>query len=328
MFNLYRKRDTFLLSSALLLLLSAILFDPVIHFKHEIRSHFLVVDISQSMNVKDKKLNGISVSRLVYTRELMHGLVARMSCGTYVSIGLFAGSGVAALYAPMEVCANYNVIHDTITHVDWKSAWSANSRIRESLEPLAKVIRSFPEATQPVIFTDGEEAPKLHTFNTKDLKDFQGGTDWLFVGIGDQAGTPIPKYIEDNQLIGYWSNESFAVQPGISQISEGNLGARDESVAMSEHDRYLSRLDERYLESMAAEIGALYVRGDNVLDVAKAMQNQKPARLTYAPFKLNQLLAGLAGLMLILTYVPPHPINALKKAVTKKRLLKKSGIRI
>jgi mxaL protein len=86
---------------------------------------------------------------------------------------------------------------------------------------LARLIRSFPESAQVVFFTDGEEAPKLHVFNTRDLNQFQGGTDWLFVGIGSDVGTPIPKYDAENQLIGFWSNESFALQPGIAQISEG-----------------------------------------------------------------------------------------------------------
>jgi mxaL protein len=96
---------------------------------------------------------------------------------------------------------------------------------------LARVLRAFPEPAQVVYFSDGEEAPKLHAFNTKDLTNFQGGNGWLFVGIGSIEGAPIPKYDEKNQLIGYWSNDSFAMQPGIAQISEANLGVRDNNVA-------------------------------------------------------------------------------------------------
>lgn len=315
-----QRRDLYCLAMALILLLIALVFDPVIPLKQERRSHFLLVDISQSMNVQDMSLAGKTVSRLQYTRAMLHGLVGRMACGSHVSIGLFAGSSVAALYAPMEVCRHYHVIQDTIAHLDWKNAWSANSRIRESLASISTVLRSLPLATQPVLFTDGEEAPKLHAFNRKDLTHFQAGADWLFVGIGSQTGTPIPKYIENDQLIGYWSNESFAVQPGISQISEGNLGARDESVALSPQDRYLSRLDARYLQSLAKEIGAQYVSGQHLLDVVAAMQRQKPAQLAAAPFKCQRLLAGLAGLFVILAYLPAHPLRAFKRAQPRKRL--------
>jgi mxaL protein len=298
------ERDSFCLITALILLLSAVLFDPTFTLKQEIRSYFFVVDISQSMNVEDVRADWKTVSRLTYTRELLHEVVARLPCNSYVSIGLYAGAGVAALYSPLEVCKSYSVIHDTISHIDWKQAWTANSRIRESLGSLATVTRSFPEASNPVLFTDGEEAPRLHTFNTKDLRNFQGGDGWLFVGIGGQTGTPIPKYTEGNQRIGYWSEESFATQPGISQISEGNMGARDDSVALNESERYLSRLDEKYLISLAREINADYIRGSHIEDVVRAMEKQKPSRLTAAPFKLNQLLAAIAGLSLLLMYLP------------------------
>ncbi len=158
-----------------------------------------------------------------------------------VSIGLFAGVSVAALYTPIEVCENFDAINGTIDHLDWRTAWSGNSRVRASMLTLAKTIRSFPEPAQVVYFTDGEEAPKLHVFNTQDLTAFQGGEGWLFVGIGSDKGTPIPKFDEFNQLIGYWSGESFAMQPGIAQISESNLGTRDDNVASSEGGRYLSK---------------------------------------------------------------------------------------
>jgi mxaL protein len=303
-FALNLKRDSMCLIAALVFLLSAVQFNPTFTIKQEIHSYFFVVDISQSMNVEDVKVNWKTVSRLTYTKELLHEIVAHLPCNTYVSIGLYAGSGVAALYSPLEVCGSYSVIHDTITHIDWKQAWTANSRIRESLGSLATVTRSFPEASNPIVFTDGEEAPRLHTFNTKDLSNFQGGAGWLFVGIGDLSGTPIPKYTEDNQRIGYWSAESFAIQPGISQISEGNMGARDDSVALSESERYLSRLDEKYLISLTREINADYIRGSHVEDVLRAMEKQKPSRLTVAPFKLNQLLAVIAGLSLLIMYLP------------------------
>ena len=51
---------------------------------------------------------------------------------------------------------------------------------------LARLIRSFPESAQVIFFTDGEEAPKLHVFNTRDLEQFQGGDNWLFVGNGSE----------------------------------------------------------------------------------------------------------------------------------------------
>lgn len=308
---LTHHRDAALLTGALLLLLVA-LFKPTVPVKRNIYSYLLVADITQSMNVIDASLNGKPVTRIAYTQYLMRQLVASMPCGTKVSVGLFAGVSVAALYTPIEVCENYASIQDTIDHLDWRSAWSGNSRIRESLYNTARLLRSFPEPAQVVMFTDGEEAPRLHIFNTRDLTNFQGANGWLFVGIGSDKGTAIPKLDDKNQVIGYWSAESFALQPGIAQISEANIGVRDDNVAGGESDRQLAKLDEVYLKSVVKEVGASYVRGDNLQSVKTAMRQQRPARRDSAPYNLDWLLASLAATLLIAAYIPRHPGKALR----------------
>lgn len=311
LFNYFRHRhDAALLLGALLLLIVA-LFHPKIPIKRDIYSYMLVADISQSMNVIDKSLNGKPVSRMVFMQDTLHKLIGELPCGTNVSIGLFAGVSIAALYTPIEVCENFDAINDTVEHLDWRTAWSGNSRIRNSMPSLARTIRSFPEPAQVVFFTDGEEAPKLHVFNTQDLTAFQGGEGWLLVGIGGEKGSPIPKLDEHNQLIGYWSGESFAMQPGIAQISEANIGTRNDSVAGGESDRYMSKLEDAYLASLAKEVGGYYVRGDSVQDVLSAMKKQKPARRDKAGFEIRYILAALAGVLFISAYMPKHPAKEL-----------------
>lgn len=308
------QRDTALLASALFLLVIA-LFRPTVPIKHNIYTYLLVADISQSMNAVDMKINGKPASRLAHTQKIMHEIISSLPCGTKVSIGLFAGVSVAALYHPIEVCANFAALQGTIDHLDWRMAWSGNSRIRESLYNIARTIRSFPEPAQVVFLTDGEEAPKLHAFNTRDLKDFQGADGWLFVGIGSEKGAAIPKLSDKNQLIGYWSNESFALQPGVAQISESNIGIRDDNVAGGENDRYISKLNEEYLKSVAKEVDGHYVNGESVHAILGAMKIQKPARRDVAPFDLHWILASLAGLLLLSAYISRHPIRDISESL-------------
>jgi mxaL protein len=308
------QRDTALLTSALALLVIAF-FHPTIPIKHNIYTYLLVVDISQSMNVKDVEQNGKLVTRLEHSQKLAHEILSSLPCGTKVSVGLFAGVSIAALYHPIEVCANFAALNDTIDHLDWRMGWSGNSRVRESLYSAARTIRGFPEPAQMVFLTDGEEAPKLHIFNTKDLKDFQGGDGWLFVGIGSEKGAAIPKLSDKNQLIGYWSNESFALQPGVAQISESNIGIRDNNVAGGENDRFISKLNAEYLKSVAKEIGGMYAYGDNVHTILEAMKNQKPARRDVAPFDLHWLLASLAGLLLLAAYINMRSMRDVRESL-------------
>ena len=309
------RRDVSLLGAAFLLLIIAA-FKPTIPLPRNIYSYILVVDISQSMNVEDASLNGKSTSRIAYTQVMLHQIIANMPCDTRVSIGLFAGVSIAALYNPIEVCSNYAAIQDTIDHLDWRTAWSGNSRLRDSMLTLARVLRAFPEPAQVVYFSDGEEAPKLHAFNTTDLPNFQGGNEWLFVGIGSIEGAPIPKYDEKNQLIGYWSNDSFAMQPGIAQISEANLGVRDNNVAGGTGDRFISKLQEDYLKDLSKEVSGDYVRGDSLQSILTAMKHQKPARTDIAPYGIHWILASIAALLVLVTYLPKNPLQAIKKALS------------
>jgi mxaL protein len=190
---------------------------------------------------------------------------------------------------------------------------------------LARVIRAFPEPAQVVYFSDGEEAPKLHAFNTKDLANFQGGNGWLFVGIGSLEGAPIPKFDENNQLIGYWSNDSFAMQPGIAQISEANLGTRDDNVASGTGDRFISKLQEDYLKALSKEVNGNYVRGDSLQSILSAMKQQKPARTDIAPYGIHWILASIAALLVLINYLPKNPLKVFGKLIFQSRKKIKAG---
>ncbi len=299
----FREDSNFILLFLAVLFLFLAIINPSVPITKNIYNYIFIVDISQSMNTPDMSLDAKKLSRIEYSKKTLQRLVERLPCKTKVSIGMFAGVSVASTYTPIEVCDNFSSINNTIDHLDWRSTWSGNSRLRESMVTLAKLIRSFPESAQVVFFTDGEEAPRLHTFNTRDLSQFQGGQDWLFVGIGSDEGTAIPKFDSNNQLIGYWSNDSFALQPGIAQISESNLGTRDNKVASGVSDRYLSKLDEDYLKLLAQEIKGNYIKGDSVETILDAMEKQKAAWRDQSAYELRYFLSLLALIFFTLRFI-------------------------
>lgn len=301
-FNKFKNSSNLLLLLTFVSLLLA-LYNPSIPITKNIYNYIFIVDISQSMNTKDMSIDNNEVSRIDYTKTMVSNLLERLPCKSKVSIGMFAGVSVAATYTPIEVCKNFSVINSTIDNLDWRSTWSGNTRIRESMVNLARLIRSFPESAQVIYFTDGEEAPKLHVFNTRDLSQFQGGNDWLLVGVGSDKGTPIPKYDSKNQLIGYWSNESFALQPGIAQISQSNIGTRSNKIAFSESDRYLSKLDEKYLIDLSNEIKGNYVRGDNIDNILAAMEKQKPSWRDQTILPLRYFFIVIALIFFLMRFI-------------------------
>jgi len=294
------KNISFLCLSIVFLILGLI--NPKVNIERDIHNYIFVVDISQSMLTKDMSIEGQKVSRLDYSKKLLQGIMDQLPCKTNVSIGMFAGVSVAATYTPINICDNYSAINSTIQHLDWRSVWSGNSRIREGLSNLARLIRSFPQSARVVFLTDGEEAPRLHTFNTRDLSQFQGETDWLMVGIGSEEGSSIPKYDSENQLIGFWSIDSFALQPGIAQISESNIGARNDSIAFSESDRYISKLNEKYLVEIASMIKGNYIKGDSVNGVISKMNTIPPSWRDNSELPLRNLFVTLSLIFFLLRF--------------------------
>lgn len=314
--SIKRHRDLALLGGALLLLLAA-LWRPTISLQRDIYTYLLVVDITQSMNTVDMRVAGKSASRIAYTRQLLHETIANLPCDTKVSIAFFAGASVALQFSPVEVCRNFAAIQDNIDHMEWRMAWSGNSRLRQGAQAIAHLTRTLNEPAQVVFFTDGEEAPRLHAFNTLDLTGFQGGKGWLVVGIGSEQGAPIPKYDEHNKMLGYWSAESFQMQPGVAQISQENFGARSDDVAMMDSSRQNSKLDESYLKKYSAEIGSDYLRGDHPSTVLQAISHLKPARRDIAPLQIHRWLAGLAGLLLIISTLGHAPLRLLRRMMRR-----------
>ena len=294
------KNISFLCLSIVFLILGLI--NPKVNIERDIHNYIFVVDISQSMLTKDMTIEGQKVSRLDYSKKLLQGIMDQLPCKTNVSIGMFAGVSVAATYTPINICDNYSAINSTIQHLDWRSVWSGNSRIREGLSNLARLIRSFPQSARVVFLTDGEEAPRLHTFNTRDLSQFQGETDWLMVGIGSEEGSAIPKYDSENQLIGFWSIDSFALQPGIAQISQSNIGTRNDSIAFSESDRYISKLNEKYLIEITSMIKGQYVKGDSVNSVVSKMNMIPPSWRDKSELPLRNLFVALSLIFFLLRF--------------------------
>lgn len=294
------KNVSFLFLSIIFLFLALI--NPKLTIKRDIHNFIFVVDISQSMLTKDMMIDGESVSRLDYSKQLLQGIMDQLPCKTNVSVAMFAGVSVAATYTPINICNNFSAISSTIQHLDWRSVWSGNSRIREGFTSLARLIRSFPQSARVVFLTDGEEAPKLHAFNTRDLSQFQGETDWLIVGIGSEEGAAIPKYDSENQLIGFWSNESFALQPGIAQISESNIGSRSDIIAFSESDRYISKLNEKYLIEVTSMIKGQYIRGESVNSVVSQMNKIPASWRDDSELPLRNLFVSLSLIFFLLRF--------------------------
>ncbi len=289
--------------AALLLLLVASM-NPTVLTRHQAPTYMVFVDVTQSMNVRDATLFGKPISRLEYTQYLLKKTIKKLPCGTKVGLGIFFKSSVAWLYAPLETCENYNILMDTIDHLEWRMASQGSSNIRQALLTIATSLITSGETGQVVFITDGDEAPPLNIFSKTSLANWQGGSGWLLVGVGGDKPAPIPKFNNKNEVIGYWSTYSIQIQPS-SRVNEGPSDSRDESIATEAYEYYLSKLDETYLKELANDIHAKYVRLTSEDALIDAMLNQpSPAAITGYRFPLKHLFAFGALLFMLSVYLP------------------------
>jgi len=298
------NHETLLYLAAVTLLLLA-LFKPEIQLKQEVHNYLLVADVSQSMNAEDEKLNNQNVSRLDYTRHLMKKIVETSPCGTYFSVGIFASDNVALLITPLEVCKNFDVITDTIEHLEWRMAWKGNSRLSFGVRAAANTFDSLNVPAQMLFFTDGDESPRVNVTIKQDLSGIQIGKNFVFVGVGGLTKVGVPRYNAANKRVGYWpvndNNNAGAV--GVT-YADPSQDEPDPSVAFAEYDRFLSQLEDEYLKSLAGEIKAKYIKGQNNADFYAFVQQQKPAASFVTAYSIRWLYLVLAVVLILSTFIP------------------------
>ena len=103
------------------------------------------------------------------------------------------------------------------------------------------------------------------------------------------------------------------MQPGIAQISQSNIGTRNDSVASGVSDRYLSRLDEQYLVDLSKEIKGQYVRATNVDVVLDAIGKQKAAWRDQSELPLRHILTLFALILFLMRFISLKKIQGFFK---------------
>ena len=296
--------ETVLLAGAVVLLVLALV-KPDIQLKQNVHNYLLLADISQSMNAEDVELDNKPVSRLAYTQHLMKQVVKTSPCGTYVSVGVFAAENVALLFMPLEVCANFDIINDSINHLEWRMAWSGNSRMTFGVKAAEATFDYLNIPAQMLFFTDGDEAPKANGINKLDISDVRIGKHVIFVGVGGSEPAPIKRFNANNKFVGYWGTDAAAESSGGGvNYSDASKDDPDPPVAYAEFDRYLSSQDVTHLQELATEIEGQYIAGKDDAAFYEFVQSQAPAARFVTSYSVKWIFLTLAALLVIATYLP------------------------
>jgi len=294
------------------LLMSICLMRPMLSLPTPVYDWLVVVDITQSMNVRDYMRNHQGVSRLEYAKHSIRQAIRELPCGSKVSIAMFTERHALNIVRPVEVCKHYSSIDQTINKMDWRMAWAADSFIAHGIYSAIALASKLKNKPNLIFLTDGHQAPPVNPNYMPTFTGEKAQVKGIILGMGQLEATGIPKLDDRNEIVGYWSEED------VQQYGSFGMAETLSMLAMEQrqHDRnaghgpgaefltnaHLSALDEKNLQRIADETGLQYLRLHASSQLKEAMQSFRYSTVRRAEADLRAWLAWPA-LVLSIVYV-------------------------
>jgi mxaL protein len=311
-----RQREAWLLGGAALALALGFL-QPTVPWKRGLFEQIVVIDVTQSMNVTDQRLEGKPVSRLAFAKHALRQTLSALPCGSKIGWALFTEHRSYLLFAPVEVCEHLDELRATLDAIDNRMAWIGGSEVAKGLHSGLSIARQLPDTPAMVFVTDGHEAPPLNPRHRPAFDDTPGAVPGVVVGVGGSLPSPIPKLDPSGRPLGFWRADEVMQHDLRSQgrgasvsderlADDGNGPPAPTSAALgvtpgSEH---LSALREAYLRLLASEAGLAFHRLDTVEGLTAAMTAPALSRRVAVRADARVVLSLLALVLLLWRYVP------------------------
>jgi len=260
-----------------------------------------VIDITESMNVRDVDARKPNESRLDRAKTSVVAALANLPCGSTAAVALFAGTDTVTLFEPLEVCAHFPAIEETVRNIDWRMAWDGDSRIEAGL------VNAIGEAEKRhldlVFITDGDEAPHVEVPRLGDLLALRGPVHGWLLGVGSAEPHPVPRLDADNRIVGYWTAIDAASQgfhPNlVESIEHASTEDLEKTGALDEVVEHRSALRAAYLKQLGTAAGLGYETADSDDALARLAVDAKLQRQQNAERDVR-FVFGLAAAFLLL----------------------------
>lgn len=281
-------RDWLLLLAMLLLALAALL--PPVPMERRVFSHLLVFDITQSMNVADQSIDGVSLSRLAWGKRLALQALADLPCGSRLGLSVFASRRTLMLLAPVEVCANYDELEQAIRQIDSRMAWTQASVIARGLYTAIEAAAELPQPPSLLFITDGHSAPPVDEHNVPEFSAPPATIRGVVMGVGSLTPQPIPRSDSSGRFVGWWE--------------AGDVVQRSRTEDAPDSLEHLSALHESHLQALARVTGLSYARIDSAAVFRRASQDPVLAQTLLVPTDVRWIPALIATLLLAIFFLP------------------------
>lgn len=319
-----------LLLLAIIVILVITMFRPTVRLPTPVQRWLIVVDITQSMNVSDYWVEQKSVSRLEFSKRAIRQALSHLPCGSEVALGVFTERSIVTLLKPLEVCEHFNALDETVSQLDWRMAWAADSFVAHGLYDAIAKVKKINQQLRLAFVTDGHQAPPLSEGNTP---QFEGKADQVLgtiLGVGGSKPAPIPKFDEKNNVIGYWDKEevmrfaTFGVirkTQSVLEMEEGYHGrnAPHGNNPAEAEEAHLSALDATHLAALANQTGLAYSTLHQLDSLSAILNASQFATWQPSVIDLRPWLAILCFIMAVLYLVPQRWYQPIRRFVLLRR---------
>jgi len=283
-------------------LLVFVFLDP--HFKQmsHVQNSMFIIDISESMNVRDVDFPRPKTDRLSLAKEAVSETMASLPCGSLVTVGLFAGDEVTVLFEPLEVCRHYPSMNQVVMDVDHRMRWVGDSKITNGL---LSAIKEAKKREQNLIFvTDGDEMPHRVSPRVTELLNYKSQIKGMILGVGGESAQPIPHLNQMNQIVGYWTPEEAVIQgnhPNLLAYVKDKVADVDlPEGLLVEVGEHLSAINKKNLETLSLASGLHFVRILNPKDAIKEYKSTLFQKEALADKDARWMIAILAALLVLI----------------------------
>lgn len=316
-------RGRMMLASVVLLAITML--SPSATLPRRVFDWFFVLDITQSMNVRDYTLDGKSISRLELSKKAMREALRDLPCGSTVALGMFTERGTQNIVRPLEVCAHFSALDQTIGHMDWRMAWAADSFITHGVLSGIELAAKLGPDVHLAFFSDGHQAPPSNPDYLPKFEGKPGEVGGILIGTGKEELSRIPKLDEHDNIIGYWELEEVMRFATFGMFTSKSVHEMEKDMEVEEDDDGLNRrnashgrnpaedtkanlsgLNEKELKQLAETTGLRYARLDSPHGFARDATATGMATWRSGKTDLRPWFALPALLLILAFFMPPR----------------------
>jgi mxaL protein len=298
----YQKRITLtaVIMVVSLLLVMAALWMPHIKREVKIMDALFVIDITDSMNVKDAELDGKPVRRLEWAKEFTRRALLNMPCGAHAGLAIFTEARSLILINPVEVCASYHDLTQMLNQINPYMAWVRSSEVSKAVYTAIRQAKEIKPSPTIVFLTDGHESPPIHESLFPKFDGKPGEIRGVMVGVGGDDLLPIPKTNAKGEIEGVWG-----INEVMHQDVYASLRADTTLNVPQKRTEHLSSQKKAHLQTLADRVGFEFVSSpksaSKLVDVVRDVSVTRPQVIDY---DLYAWFAGIALGLILLIYLP------------------------